>query len=339
MRKGLGGERQRVAAGEAVGGSDLGEGEVRGVAGGGAKFATCGEAAGWKRGGEIGKIAGDDGKRGDVGGASGGGGEELGGVRVAGAGEERGGGAAFDDVAGVHDGDAGATFGRESEVVGDEQDGGAVIARELENEVHDHGLRGDVESGDGFVGEKQLRPAGDGERDHDALAHAAGEFEGVSVETARGIGNPNPSEQFNRAMARGASSEPGVAAQNIAEMIADRADGIEGAAVVLEDHGDVAAAHGRALARREGKKISIEQLDTTGDAGVGSEQTEQGEREDGLARAGLADEADCLARRDVEMDAVENPKHAAAGRELDGKVGEGEERGGHGSGWLVVSNW
>ena len=52
---------------------------------------------------------------------------------------------------------------------------------ELDDQVHHRLLRGDVEAGGRLVGDQQLRPAGERQRDDHALAHAAGELEGIGV--------------------------------------------------------------------------------------------------------------------------------------------------------------
>ena len=63
------------------------------------------------------------------------------------------------------------------------------LALQLAEQVEDLRLHGDVEAGGGLVGQEQPRGAGQGDGDHDPLAHAARELEGVglvALDRARG---------------------------------------------------------------------------------------------------------------------------------------------------------
>ena len=51
-----------------------------------------------------------------------------------------------------------------------------VLALQLGEQVHDLGLHGHVEGGGRLVGDEHLRVQRQRHRDHDALAHAAGEL-------------------------------------------------------------------------------------------------------------------------------------------------------------------
>ena len=116
-----------------------------------------------------------------VGVGDGDGGEQGEGVGVQGVEVEVVAGADFDDFAEVHDGDAVGDVPHDGQVVGDEQVGEVEFALQVVEEVDDLGLDGDVEGGDGFVGDDQFRAQGQGAGDADALALAAGEFVGVAV--------------------------------------------------------------------------------------------------------------------------------------------------------------
>ena len=67
-------------------------------------------------------------------------------------------------------------FRGECQVVGDEEDRRSQLGRELFQLVQDPALDGHVEGRGGFVGDEQLRPAGQAHRDQCALAHPAGEL-------------------------------------------------------------------------------------------------------------------------------------------------------------------
>ena len=61
----------------------------------------------------------------------------------------------FQQPAHVHDGHPVADLGDDPQVVGDEEVGQAVALLELGQEVQDLGLDGDVQGGDGLVGDDQ----------------------------------------------------------------------------------------------------------------------------------------------------------------------------------------
>ena len=65
-------------------------------------------------------------------------------------------------------------------------------------QVEDLRLHGDVEGGGRLVGEQQRRAAGQGDGDHHALAHAAGQLVRVLVEPALGLGDADVVEQLRR---------------------------------------------------------------------------------------------------------------------------------------------
>ena len=70
--------------------------------------------------------------------------------------------AVLDDFARVHGGDLVAVLGHEAEGVGDEEDGGFIVADESAHEVENLGLDGDVEGRGGLVGEEESGVAGKG---------------------------------------------------------------------------------------------------------------------------------------------------------------------------------
>jgi hypothetical protein len=79
----------------------------------------------------------------------------------------------FDDAAGVHDGDAIGDLRDDAEIVGDEEQAELQFAAKTIEKIEDLFLYGDVERGRGLVGDEELRAAGQGHRDHRALAEAA----------------------------------------------------------------------------------------------------------------------------------------------------------------------
>ena len=82
--------------------------------------------------------------------------------------------AVLDDAAGVHHGHFVSQAGHHGQIVGDPDQAGAVLLRELLHLGQDLRLDGDVQRRGGFVGDDQVRPVQHGDGDGHALAHAAG---------------------------------------------------------------------------------------------------------------------------------------------------------------------
>src|SRR5437764_1329453 len=84
-------------------------------------------------------------------------------------------------------------------------------------DLSQHGLPG-ARAG---VGDQDLRVARERDRDHHALAHAARELVRILVEAPRGRGDTHEVEQLDRAPARVAAAETEMAAEHLAELVAD----------------------------------------------------------------------------------------------------------------------
>src|SRR5207248_6632734 len=97
----------------------------------------------------------------------------------------------------------------------------------------------------------------------------------------------------------------------------------------LEDHRHPSAAQPVQLAFGESGQFGAVQGDGSGDLGAGV-QAHHGHRGDGLAGAGLADDAERPAAADVEGEAVDGADRALRGGEGDRQVPYGEERFGIG---------
>ena len=101
----------------------------------------------------------------------------------------------LDDLARVHHRDVVGAAGDDAEVVGDEHHRHEALALLRLQQVEDLGLHGHVERGRRLVGEEQLRAAGERDRDHHALAHAARQLVRVLAHAALGLGDPDRREQ------------------------------------------------------------------------------------------------------------------------------------------------
>ena len=113
----------------------------------------------------------------------------------------------LDHVAGMHDDDARRALAGERQIVGDEDRRHAHLAGEIVDQIHDHRLRGDVEAGGRLVGDQQRRLCRQRDRDHDALAHAAGHFERIGLGAPRRIGDADRAQHLDglRRAPRGAA--------------------------------------------------------------------------------------------------------------------------------------
>ena len=159
------------------------------------RAAGC-EAAAERRVDEVGRPARDRGQPGvrrvlELGDAR----QQRLGVRHLHVGEQGRGRGVLDDPAAVHDGDLVGVAGDDTEVVGDEDHRHVALAALLADQVEDLRLHGDVERGGRLVGEQQGGAAGQGDRDHDPLAHAARQLVRVLLEPLRGLGDPDVGEQ------------------------------------------------------------------------------------------------------------------------------------------------
>src|SRR5438270_840453 len=90
--------------------------------------------------------------------------------------EDVGGRSRLDDLAGVHHDQALAHAGDHAEVVRDQDRRGAELTVHVTEKVEDLRLDGHVERGRRLVGDQHLRRRRQPHRDHDSLAHAAGEL-------------------------------------------------------------------------------------------------------------------------------------------------------------------
>ena len=115
----------------------------------------------------------------------------------------------LDDAPGVHHGDAIGGLGDHAHVVRDQHHRGAVLAAQPLQQLDDLRLDRDVERGRRLVGDDEPRLRRERERDHDALAHAAGELVRIVVDAARRRRNADLLQQLDRPRARASASVSG----------------------------------------------------------------------------------------------------------------------------------
>ena len=123
-------------------------------------------------------------------------------VGVLGIVEQRGGGRALHHAAGVHHGDLVRHLRHHAEVMGDQHDRHAGLALQVAQQVQDLRLHRHVQRGGGLVGDQQVGRAGQGHRDHHALAHAAGHLVRILVQPAVGGGDADAVQRVGGAAAQ-----------------------------------------------------------------------------------------------------------------------------------------
>jgi hypothetical protein len=230
--------------------------------------------------------------------------------------------ALFDDLAGIHHDDALAKFGDHAEVVGDHDDGRAEVAVQPNHQVQDLGLDRDVERGRRLVRDQQPWSAGQGNRDHHALAHPAGELVGIGVHPVFGGRDADPLEQIDRPLLRLLLGDFEVKHQRLDQLVPNRVDRIERRHRVLEDHRDVITADVSHLPVGQRQEVSRLAVDRKGDRTVDDSarrarhQPHQAQGGDALAAARFAHDAEGFAFLDMERDIVDGEDHARAGEEL-----------------------
>ena len=112
--------------------------------------------------------------------------------------EQRLDGRFLDLLAGIHHHHTLRGLRDHAEIVGDQDQPGAERLLQVDEQLQDLRLDGDVERGGRLVGDQQLRPAGQRHRDHDALAHAAGELVRIFQRAPLRLGDPHQAQHLDR---------------------------------------------------------------------------------------------------------------------------------------------
>jgi hypothetical protein len=210
--------------------------------------------------------------------------------------------------------------------MGDEDCRHAALLRQLDDEIHHRLLRSHVEAGRRLVGDQKLGTAGERERDHHALTHAARQLERIGVIALARAGDPHLIEHLDRLVGERRGIGLRVLLQHVLDLVADLADRIERRARVLEDHRHFASAQIAHLVFTGGAHVEAGEMHGAfGDPAGAVEDAHHRIGGDRLAGAGLPDDADGLALGDGHVDVLDRAHDAAAGRELHGEVGNVEE--------------
>ena len=135
---------------------------------------------------------------------------------------------------------------------------------ELGEQLEDLRLHGHVERRRRLVGDQQFRLVGERHGDHHALALAAGELVRIGAEPLLRLADADLVEQLQRARARRRSPMPRCSVEDLADLLLDRVQRVERGHRLLEDHGDLVAAHLAAAASRRREQILALEEDLAG---------------------------------------------------------------------------
>ena len=163
--------------------------------------------------------------------------------------------------------------------------------------------------------------------EHDALAHAARELVRVAVDGALRRVDAHPAEHLHGPVGRLIAGVVAVHHHGLDELAGDAQHRVERGHRVLEDHRHAAAAQVAHLLRVGAEDVAALEADLAADdAARLLEKPHQRKRGDALAGARFADDAERLAGRDREADAVDRAHHALVGEELGLEVADLEDR-------------
>ena len=131
-----------------------------------------------------------------------------------------------------------------------------ALVLQLAQQVEDLRLHRDVEPGGRLVGHEQPRRAGQGDGDHDALAHAARELGRVGLVALDGRGDADLHQEREGRLLGLVLGQLEVDPQRLHDLVADALDRVERRHGVLEHHGDVRAPQLAQLVVRARSRIS-----------------------------------------------------------------------------------
>ena len=161
-------------------------------------------------------------------------------------------------------------------------------------------------------------------------AHTAREFMRVAVDALRGAGDADQLQPFDRAAARLRQADRQVRRHGLREVSAHGVERIHRGERVLEGGADLTAADAAHLLVAEiVDPLAVQQDLPADDPPRGSQKTADRRPRHRLAGPRFADDAQHLARGDLEGDVVERDQRAVPGRELGARFADLEERFGH----------
>ena len=239
--------------------------------------------------------------------------------------EQHRGGRRLDDSSGVHHGDVVGSAGDDAEVVRDQDDGHVALTLLLGEQVEDLGLHGHVQRRGGLVGQEQLGPAGEGDGDHDPLAHAARHLVRVRVEPLLGLGDPDRLQERHCGLTGLGLVHAQVEPEGLGDLPTHSHDRVQRRHGILEHHRHLGAPELAVPLGVEGGDVPTLEHDPSGSFGIRRQQPHDRPGEHRLARAGLADDPEGLTSAEGERDPVDGADQASWRPERRAEVVDLEE--------------
>ena len=201
--------------------------------------------------------------------------------------------------------------------MGHEDHGEAELLTQLVEQCDDLLLDGDVQGGGRLVRDDELRVAGQGHSNQDALALTAGQFVRVGLERTLGVQAHQLEEILGAARA--------TAAGQLLHLSPDQHGGVQGRQGVLVDHRHLMTEQRAALLGGLLQQVLALVEDLARNLSLGIDEAHDGQGRDRLAAAGLTDEAHGLARAHLEGDVVDDVD-VAVSLKLDAQVLDFQQR-------------
>src|ERR1019366_3517284 len=212
----------------------------------------------------------------------------------------------LDLAAGVHHDHAIAAFGDDAEVMRDHHDGHAEAALQVPQQLEDLRLDRYVKGGRRLVGNQHLGVAGERQRDHHALGHAARELVRIFFDAPLPLGGLHEPPQLPRSRLRGAAAELLVQRHGLGDLTANRQHRVQRRHRLLEDHRDAIAADPPHRLFRQVQKIGASIAHRAGVAARRSRhEAHDRQSSHALAAARFADDAERLAGGKLPRHAVD----------------------------------
>jgi hypothetical protein len=143
--------------------------------------------------------------------------------------------------AGIHDGHPLGDVGHHPQVVGDEEHCQIHFSLEAGQKGQYLGLDGDIQSGGGFVGNKELRVKGQGHGDEDPLTQPPGKLVGISVQVPLRIRQTYAAESLGGLDSRLPMGQVTMLPKDFSHLFPHGKHRIESGHGLLKDHADPVA--------------------------------------------------------------------------------------------------
>jgi hypothetical protein len=168
-------------------------------------------------------------------------------------------------------------------------------------------LDGHIERGRRLIGDQKVRVPGQGERNRDALSHAAGELVRSGATNTLWFRELNEPEQFKRAVLGCCARHPLVMSNGFNELASDCEGRVQARLRVLGYVGELGAAKIVELALGHTKDVATSPDDATpGRLERIGEEAEESKRSYALAAAGLANQPHRFSMENVKTDSVDD---------------------------------